>query len=201
MNNYIIRQIKTEEYETVRQLDSDAFRYNESGDDGDFHRIFADNIRKSPYFIQEIDLVAVTNEGFILGHGIFSALPMGDAANHVVWLNSLAVRYSKNDNHAEKKYDYQRKGIGTAIVKHGLEVAKSLGFTACMTCGNPAIYQRKMGFRNYRELDIKKDDSVEDADECVFAIELVPGGFDGTNRLLSFKYYDFFTTNSETEEK
>ena len=97
--------------------------------------------------------------------------------------------------------DYQRKDISTAIVKHGLEVAKSLGFTACMTCGNPAIYQRKMGFRNYRELDIKKDDSVEDADECVFAIELVPGGFDGTNRLLSFKYYDFFTTNSETEEK
>ena len=83
MNNYIIRQIKTEEYETVRQLDSDAFRYNESGDDGDFHRIFADNIRKSPYFIPELDLVAVTNEGFILGHGIFSALPMGDAANHV----------------------------------------------------------------------------------------------------------------------
>lgn len=54
MNNYIIRQIKTEEYETVRQLDSDAFRYNESGDDGDFHRIFADNIRKSPYFIPKL---------------------------------------------------------------------------------------------------------------------------------------------------
>jgi len=71
MNNYTVRQIKTDEYETVRQLDSDAFRYNEFGDDGEFHRIFADNIRKSPYFIPELDLVAVTNEGFILGHGIF----------------------------------------------------------------------------------------------------------------------------------
>jgi len=30
------------------------------------------------------------------------------------------------DNHAEKRYEYQRKGIGTAIVKHGLEIAKSL---------------------------------------------------------------------------
>jgi len=71
MNNYTVRQIKTDEYETVRQLDSDAFRYNEFGDDGEFHRIFADNIRKSPYFIPELDLVAVTNEGFILGLGIF----------------------------------------------------------------------------------------------------------------------------------
>ncbi|ALX09299.1 hypothetical protein M972_112385 [Acetivibrio thermocellus AD2] len=33
MNNYTVRQIKTDEYETVRQLDSDAFRYNEFGDD------------------------------------------------------------------------------------------------------------------------------------------------------------------------
>jgi len=192
MNRYIIRQIKKDEYEAVRQLDSDAFRYNEHGDDGEFHRIFADNVRRSPYFIPELDLVAVTQEGFILGHGIFSALPMGDAANHVVWLNSLAVRHGEKDNHAEKKYEYQRKGIGTAIVKHGLEVAKSLGFTACMTCGNPAVYQKKMGFKNYRELGIQKDDSVEDADECIFAIELAPNGFEGTNRLLSFSYYDFF---------
>jgi len=36
-----------------------------------FTEFFADNIRKSPYFIPELDLVAVTNEGFILGHGIF----------------------------------------------------------------------------------------------------------------------------------
>jgi len=49
-----------------------------------------------------------------------------------------------------------------------------------------------MGLKNYRELGIKKDDSVEDADECIFAIELVPNGFDGTNRILSFSYYDFF---------
>jgi len=37
------------------------------------------------------------------------------------------VRHGEKDNHAEKRYEYQRKGIGTAIVKHGLEIAKSLG--------------------------------------------------------------------------
>jgi len=75
MNNYTVRQIKTDEYETVRQLDSDAFRYNEFGDDGEFHRIFADNIRKSPYFIPELDLVAVTNEGLFLGTVFFRRFP------------------------------------------------------------------------------------------------------------------------------
>jgi len=121
-----------------------------------------------------------------LGTVFFSALPMGDDANHVIWLSSLAVRHGEKDNHAEKRYEYQRKGIGTAIVKHGLEIAKSLGFTACMTCGNPDVYKRKMGFKEYRELGIKKDDSVEDADECILQLNLFRMGLMARTGFLAF---------------
>ncbi|MDF2588972.1 MAG: aminoglycoside phosphotransferase [Anaerocolumna sp.] len=192
MIHYKIKRIETNEYDIIRNLDRDAFQHNERGSDGDFHEVFADNIRRSPYYIPELDLVAVTDDDFTyLGHAIFSALPMGDNGEHIVWLNSLAVKHSEYDNHTEVAYEYQHEGIGTALVMKGLEIAISLGFTGCMTCGNPAFYQEKMGFLNYRELGITKDDSVDEPEDCVFAMELVPGGFDKTNKLLKFSYYDF----------
>jgi hypothetical protein len=58
-----------------------------------------------------------------------------------------------------------------------------------------AVYQNKMGFLDCRELGIGRDDSVDDPEGSVFAIELTPGGFDKTNKLLSYAHYDF--TNTE----
>ncbi len=195
MTDYIIRQIKPDEYRIIRKLDRDAFEYNERDSDGNFHEVFADNIRHSPYYIPELDLVAAFDDSLTcLGHAIFSALPMGDDGEHIVWLNSLAVKHGENDNHAEKFYEYQRKGVGTALVMRGLEVAKSLGYIGCMTCGHPDVYRKKMGFSDFRDFGIVKDDSVDDPEIAVHAKELVPGGFEKTNKILSYTYYDFTKT-------
>lgn len=191
MNDYTIRVIRPDEYEAIRTLDSEAFANNERHSDGELHRVLADNVRRSPYFIPALDLVAVTAEGELIGHGIFSALPMGDAAEHVVWLNSLAVRHDGGDSHDEGRYAYQRRGIGRALLQAGLETAKALGYTACMTCGNPAIYRDKLGFLGCRELGIGRDETVDDPEDCVFARELRENGFQGTNKTLSYAYYDF----------
>ena len=192
MNQYKIKQIHPDEYGVIRQLDRDAFEYNERGSDGDFHEVFVDNIRRSPYYISELDLVAVADDELTyLGHAVFSKLPMGDNGESIIWLHSLAVRHGDKDNHTEKTYEYQRKGIGTALVMHGFEIAKTLGYTGCMTCGHPDVYRKKMGFSDYRELGICKDKSVDDPDGAVHTKELIPGGFDKTNKLLSYKYYDF----------
>lgn len=61
---------------------------------------------------------------------------------------------------------------------HGLEVAKLLGYTGCMTWGHPDVYKKKMGFLDCRELGIGRDDSVDEPEGCVFAIEIIPGGFE-----------------------
>jgi len=194
VSEYTIRQIRPDEYGIIRKLDRDAFEYNERDSDGDFHEVFADNIRNSPYVVPELDLVAVTDDGCYLGHAIFSRLPMGNNGEHIVWLNSLAVRHGEKDSHAEKTYEYQRKGIGTALVMRGIEIAKALGCTGCMTCGHPAVYREKMGFTDYREFGVEKDNSVDDPDSAVHAMELIPGGFESTNKLLSYTYYDFSRT-------
>ncbi|MCL2058582.1 MAG: GNAT family N-acetyltransferase [Oscillospiraceae bacterium] len=193
MDSYEIKQIHADEYEIVKKLDHDAFEYNERGSDGYWHEVFGDNIRRSPYYIPELELVAVMDEEPIyLGHAIFSALPMGDGGEHIVWLNSLAVKHGKSDSHADKTYEYQRKGVGTALVKRGLEIAKSLGYTGCMVEGHPDVYRRKMGFSDCRDFGIATDGSVDGPEGSIHAIELVPGGFDKTNKLLSYSYYDFF---------
>lgn len=192
MIDYRIRQIHQGDYNAVRRLDRDAFEYNECGSDGYWHEIFGDNIRRSPYYIPALELVAVTDEdSSCLGHAIFSALPMGDDGEHIIWLSCLAVKHGKTDNHTEKSYEYQRKGIGTALVMRGLEIAKSLGYTGCMVEGHPDVYRKKMGFSGCRSFGIECDSSVNDPDGCIHAIELTPGGFDKTNKLLSYSYYDF----------
>lgn len=192
MNRYTIRQIRPDEYRAIRKLDRDAFQYNERGSDGDFHDAFADAVRRSPHHIPELDLVAVAGDGSAhLGHAVFARLPMGDAGEHVVWLASLAVLRGERDDHAAKSYEYQRKGIGTALVMRGLEIAKSLGYAACMTCGNPRVYRDKMGFRGMGELGIARDESVTEPEGAVHGMELAPGGFGKTNRTLSFAHYDF----------
>ena len=192
MSQYKIKQIDLDEYDVIRKLDRDAFEYNERDSDGDFHEVFADNIRRSPYYIPELDLIAVAEDGLTyLGHALFSKLPMGDNGEHIVWLHSLAVKHGENDDHTQKSYEYQRKGIGTALVMRGLAIAESLGYTGCMTCGHPDVYRKKMGFLDYRKLGIGKDKSVEEPDGALHAIELVPNGFDKTNKLVSEDYYDF----------
>ena len=197
METYIIRQIEAFEYSIVRKLDREAFAKNERNSDGELHEIFADNVRKSPFFIKELDLVAIFSNDNIIGHGIFSKLPMGDNGNNIIWLNSLAVKHGLKDNHSEKKYEFQRKGIGTAIVQYGLKIAKSLGYSGCMTCGHPDVYRKKMSFKNYLELGIKKDSSVDDPDGAIHAIEFVPNAFDETNKILSFLHYNFVTGKIE----
>lgn len=189
--DFKIKQITPQEYKDIRMLDREAFGCNERGSDADFHEKFADRIRESKYYIPELELVAAEINGMLIGHIIFTALPMGDGGEHVVWLDSLSVRHDKNDDHNTKCYKYQRKGIGTALVKRGIELAAALGYTACMVCGNPCVYREKMGFTNYLELGIVKDESVDDPDWAIFARELQANGFQETDKVLSFQSYSF----------
>jgi len=133
----------------------------------------------------------VLNDGTYLGHAVFSGLPMGDNGQNVVWLNVLAVKHGDNDDHEKKVYVYQRKGVGTALVRRGLESAKSLGYAGCLTSGAPAVYRDKMGFSDIRDFGIEMDETVCEPYGAIFAYEIVPGCFDITDRTLSFKYYEY----------
>jgi len=199
METYTIRQMQPEDYTDIRQMVSDAFAYNERGSDGAFHEAYMDYIHRSPYVVPALELVAVSVEtGMYLGHAVFTALPMGESAR-IIWLNCLAVKHGMADNHDEKSYEFQRRGIGTALVARGLAIAKEMGYTGCLTCGHPDVYRKKMGFKDYQAFGIRKDESVGEPDGALHAIELAPGGFDGTSKLLSFKHDDFIRADKDKE--
>ena len=115
--------------------------------------------------------------GEVVGHIMFSPVSLsGFASLSALGLAPMAVAP-----------EYQRKGIGSALVRAGLEQCKLLGFAAVVVLGHPDYYPR-FGFLPSSRFGI---DSEYDVPEDVFmAMELQPGALSGkTGRV---KYHDAF---------
>jgi putative acetyltransferase len=114
-----------------------------------------------------LSLVAETEAG-VAGHALFSYTTIETASGSVVEasLGPIAVRP-----------DRQGRGIGTALVRRGLEECAALGFGAVFLLGNPAYY-RRFGFRPASEFAIRYHQELRDAD-AFQAIELREGALAG----------------------
>ena len=100
--------------------------------------------------------------GEIIGHIAFSPVVLPTSVN---WygLGPIAVAP-----------DWQRKGIGTALVRHGLRQLRSRQAAGCILVGDPDFYQR-FGFQNFPDL---KHEGVPS--QFVLALswqEHLPGGY------------------------
>lgn len=86
----------------------------------------------------------VADEDSVIGHVAFSKVKL-PCAGRWVGLGPVSVRV-----------DRQRQGIGSALVKAGLDDINARGFDGCVLIGNPKVYG-PMGFLNngkitYRDL-------------------------------------------------
>jgi putative acetyltransferase len=106
-------------------------------------------------------LVAAT-EGEVVGHILFSRLPIASAERVIpaAALAPLAVRP-----------EWQRQGIGTALVRHGLVRCRERGVSAVVVLGDPAYYGRS-GFQAKTAAGLRAPWSGPH----LMAIELAPGG-------------------------
>ena len=86
-----------------------------------------------------ISLVAEI-DGQIVGHIAFSPVTVSDGATGWYGLGPISVLP-----------EYQRQGIGQALMKEGLRLLKDMGGQGCALVGDPNYYKR-FGFRNYPEL-------------------------------------------------
>jgi len=75
-------------------------------------------------------------DGRVVGHIAFSPVSMSDGTMHWYGLGPVSVLP-----------EYQRKGIGTALIQEGLSRLKALGAKGCCLVGHPHYY-RKFGFEN-----------------------------------------------------
>jgi putative acetyltransferase len=107
-------------------------------------------------------------EGRIVGHALFSrAYIEAESGTRVeAALGPLAVLPER-----------QRRGIGSALVRRGLEECRALGFGAVFLLGDPAYYGR-FGFQPARAYGLRYAGHL-DRDEAFQAVELRPGALRG----------------------
>lgn len=143
-------------------------------------------LRQVPAFINELDFVAIY-ENRIIGNIIFSKAKVVNDNNReyeVLCMGPLSVLPS-----------YQRKGIGSKLIKHSIICAKKLGFKAIIIFGNPNYYNC-FGFVNAQKYNIRT--SQGDNFDAFMALELYENSLKG----IEGKYYEdpiFQVENKELE--
>jgi putative acetyltransferase len=86
-----------------------------------------------------ISLVAEL-DGQVIGHIAFSPVVMSDGTPHWYGLGPVSVLP-----------EYQKQGIGKALIQEGLSRLKGMNAQGCCLVGHPAYY-RQFGFMNVPEL-------------------------------------------------
>ncbi len=121
-----IRKEETKDYEIVYSVIKSAFASAQHADGNEQDLVNA--LRKSEAYIPELSLVAET-DGKIVGHIMFTEAYVKDIV--VLALAPLSVIP-----------EYQRKGIGTALIKNGHKIAKELGYGYSVVLGSEKYYSR-----------------------------------------------------------
>lgn len=97
-------------------------------------------LRKSEAFVPELSLVAEI-DGKLAGHILFTEIKIGEAK--ALALAPLAVLP-----------EYQKMGVGSALIKAGHEKAKELGYSCSIVLGSENYYP-KFGYVPADRYDIK----------------------------------------------
>lgn len=125
-NKIIVRQETESDYAEVYQLISEAFVSAEHADGNEQDLVEA--LRKSEAFIPELSLVAEI-DGKLAGHILFTKMKVG--VDFALALAPLSV-----------KPEFQRMGVGTALIRTGHPIAGSLGWSWSLVLGSTQYYQR-----------------------------------------------------------
>ena len=130
-----------------------------------------------------ISLVA-DDGGEIVGHIMFSAVVLdGYGDLKIAGLAPMSVVPGR-----------QQQGIGSALVRAGLEECRQAGFGAVVVLGHPGYYP-KFGFQPSNRFSIKSEYDVPP--EVFMVLELVPGYLDGAGGTI--RYHDAFRAVESSE--
>lgn len=147
------------DFDAVRKLNKKAFK-------GNSESRLVDALRKSPWFLPALSLVAEQG-GKVVGHILFTPIKIkdGDTSAPALALAPMAVLP-----------EFQNQGIGTALVKHGLEECGRAGHKIVVVVGHAEYYPR-FGFVKAGEKSLNLP--FEAPDDVFMVLELVPGVLNG----------------------
>ncbi len=119
-----------------------------------------------------VSLVAEA-QGRIVGHILFSPVSLaGHSDLLLLGLGPMAV-----------VPEHQRRGVGSALVRRGLELCREQGFAAVVVLGHPEYYPR-FGFAPASRYGIRSEYDVPD--EAFMIVELRPGSLQGFSGRVTY---------------
>jgi putative acetyltransferase len=168
----IIRNERVNEYRAIEELTREAFW--DIYVPGCNEHFLLHNMRSHSDFIPELDFVAEL-DGKPVGNIVYTHARIIDdkgKSHKVICFGPISVMPS-----------LQKQGIGSALIRHSFEKARSMGFKAVCIYGDPRYYHR-FGFRSSEKYDITNSEG-----KYAFALmahELVPGAL----RNISGRLFD-----------
>ncbi|MGK9044852.1 GNAT family N-acetyltransferase [Mammaliicoccus vitulinus] len=150
MTQLLIGTIVESEYELAKEVVKQAF-LGEEHTDGNEHELIG-KIRKSPTYNAELEVVAKTESGKILGHAMMSEVTVNsdEQSNVVLALAPVSVLP-----------EYQNRGIGKALIEALEYRAYENGYIGVVVLGHSEYYQ-KLGYHISSDFDIYASFEVPD---------------------------------------
>lgn len=176
-----------EDYAEVEKLTFAAFETMElPGRTRTNEHFLAHLLRDDPWFIPELDMVA--ERGSELVGSIFysksKVLRSDGTSTDVITFGPVSVWPNLHG-----------QGIGSALIRHSLERARELGFTAVLITGHPTYYPR-FGFRPASDFGLTFEDGT--SHEAFMALEMTPGVLDSNGgRWKCAKAFDIVESDEE----
>ena len=124
-----------------------------------------------------ISLVAVTDRGELVGHILFSRLRIDHGRGRVAEAAALAP--------LAVRPEYQRQGIGSALIRAGITACSARGLAGIVVLGHPRLY-RRFGFSAAAARSLRAPFSGD----AFMALELAPGALVGAPGIA--RYADAF---------
>jgi putative acetyltransferase len=157
-----IRVERSEDVSQVRQVHEAAFGRSAEAD-------LVDRLRGVE---STLSFVAVEADR-VIGHILFSPVTIDNTEGWFLGLAPVAVMP-----------EYQRQGVGSALIRAGLVECEQLGVQAIVVLGSPAYYGR-FGFIPARERNLR---CVYDAPEEAFMVlELVQGALQNAAGVVQYR--------------
>ncbi|MCG7584697.1 GNAT family N-acetyltransferase [Photobacterium sp. OFAV2-7] len=119
-----------------------------------------------------LSLVACSDDGELIGHLFFSPVTVDGQDSNWQGLAPLAV-----------KPEYQRQGIGQALMEEAKSILAELGYPVTVVLGHSDYYP-KAGFVKASEHGLRCSWSVPD--EAFMVLELVPDSLAGVTGLVEY---------------
>lgn len=122
----VIRQEEARDYNEVYSLVKRAFETAEQSDGNEHDLVSA--LREGGAYLPQLSLVAEM-DGKLVGHILFTKAEVGGTV--VLALAPLSVLP-----------EYQRQGVGTALIREGHRIARELGYGYSVVLGSETYYPR-----------------------------------------------------------